>query len=383
VQKARIFLRCTLIMFKSNSLPNSAAKSLLIFLLTCSAPALRPCDVPVFRYALERWPVETYEVALYHQRPLSGRESEAVETLRSHSRQFLTYSNFTFREIDLTLQPELKPQALQISSETSGLPYLVVYYPGYLGEKRIIWSGPLSSNSVRGIIDSPTRREIAGRILGGETGVWVLLESGDRAKDNAAESTIKETLTVMEKKLKLPDAVTGAAPKGAPDLRIDFSLVRLSRSDPQEEFLVRMLARSESDLEQYQSQPMAFPVYGRGRVLYALVSQGITRDNVAEACVFLAGPCACEIKDSNPGTDLLILADWDKDLGGSWVDAVAIPPPVTLASLARASRTWEFNSKAGNSKYRLYRNIFLALGLVVSVIVLVSFKMLKSGRGDN
>ena len=322
-------------------------------------------------------------MTVYHQRPLSREQGKAVEKLKSHSQPFLPYSNFTVRELDPALQPKLTPQALEVAAESSGLPHLVVYYPGYLGEKRIIWSGPLSANSVQGIVDSPARREIAGRILDGETAVWVLLESGDRVKDDAAESTIKETLAVMEKKLKLPEAVTGAAPQGAPDLRVDFSLVRLSRSDPAEEFLVRMLTRSEADLEQYQSQPMAFPVYGRGRVLYALVGQGITRDNVAEACAFLAGPCACEIKDSNPGTDLLILADWEKGLGGSWVDAVAVPPLATLASIAQGSQAGEFNSKAGNSKNRLYRNIFLVLALVVSVIALVSFKLLRSGRGDN
>ena len=227
------------------------------------------------------------------------------------------------------------------------------------------------------------RRKIAGRILGGETAVWVLLESGDRKKDDAAESVIKETLAMMEKKLELPDAVTGVAPQGAPDLRIDFSLVRLSRSDPEEKFLVRMLTHSEADLEQYKSWPMAFPIYGRGRVLYALVGQGITEDNISEACAFLAGPCACEIKYLNPGMDLLMPVDWEKEIGGSWVDAVGLPPLTGLASIVKSSQAEESDLVGNDSKNRLYRNIFLALGLVVALIALVSLKLLRSGKGDN
>lgn len=187
----------------------------------------------------------------------------------------------------------------------------------------------------------------------------------------------------MEKQLKLPDAVTGVAPRGAPDLRVDFSLVRLSRSDPEEEFLVRMLTRSESDLEQYKSWPMAFPVYGRGRVLYALVGQGITMDNVSETCAFLAGPCACEIKDLNPGMDLLTLVDWEEGLGGSWVDAVELPPLTGLSSIAKGSQAAESDPPGDGSRNRLYRNIFLALALLVAVIALVSFKLLRSGKGDS
>jgi len=365
----------------NNFSPGFAAKSLLIFLLISGATALRACDVPVFRYALERWPVETYEVTVYHRGPLARQKSEVVETLKNHSQALVPYSNFIVRDVDLELKPEPDPQVLELSPGADKPPYLVVRYPGWLKQERIIWSAALSAGSARGLIDSPLRQQIAEKILGGETAVWVLVESGDREKDDTAAGIIKKTLAGMEKKLRLPDAVTGVPPQGAPDLRIDFSLVRLSRNDPEETFLIRMLTRSEADLEQYGSWPMAFPLYGRGRLLYALVGRGITEENVSEACAFLAGPCACEIKDSNSGMDLLILADWDEETGGSWVDAVATPPLSTLASMAESSGAGEPGSGDDNSKNRLYYNIFLALALVVAVIAIVSFRLLRSGRG--
>ncbi len=367
----------------SNYMPRLVTNCLISWLFVFSVSSLRSCEVPVFRYALERWPVEIYEMTVYHRGLLSREQSKVVEALKRHSQAFLNHSNFIVRDIDLDVQPELAPQAFQLSLGNSDLPYLMVHYPGNMKRKRIIWSGPLSGIAARGITDSPVRRKIAGRILGGETAVWVLLESGDREKDDAAESVIKETLAMMEKKLELPEAVTGVAPQGAPDLRIDFSLVRLSRSDPEEKFLVRMLTRSEIDLEQYKSWPMAFPIYGRGRVLYALVGQGITEDNISEACAFLAGPCSCEIKDLNPGMDLLTLVDWEEGIGGSWVDAVGLPPLTGLASIVKSSQAEESDLAGNGSKNRLYRNIFLALGLVVALIALVSLKLLRSGKGDN
>ena len=34
-----------------------------------SAAAL-PCNIPVFRYALERWPSDDYQLVVYHKGPL-------------------------------------------------------------------------------------------------------------------------------------------------------------------------------------------------------------------------------------------------------------------------------------------------------------------------
>ncbi|TWW12353.1 hypothetical protein E3A20_01920, partial [Planctomyces bekefii] len=36
---------------------------------------------------------------------------------------------------------------------------------------------------------------------------------------------------------------------------------------------------------------------GRGRVLYALVGDGIAEGTIAAACDFLTGPCSCQVKE--------------------------------------------------------------------------------------
>ena len=81
--------------------------------------------------------------------------------------------------------------------------------------------------------------------------------------------------------------------------------------------------------------------------------------------------------------DLLTLVDWEEGIGGSWVDAVGLPPLTGLASIVKSSQAEESDLAGNGSKNRLYRNIFLALGLMVALIALVSLKLLRSGKGDN
>ncbi|MEA2062132.1 MAG: hypothetical protein U9P14_00415, partial [Gemmatimonadota bacterium] len=209
--------------------------------------------------------------------------------------------------------------------------------------------------------------------------VWVLLECGDRKKDEAAARVLEEHLPVMEKTLRLPEAVDRENLEGLSRLRVGFPLIRLSRLEMREEVFIRMLMNTEPDLDLYADWPMAFPVYGRGRTLYALVGEGITAENIEEACAFLTGPCACEIKDLNPGMDLLMAVDWQSGLGGSWVAEVDIPPLTGLSGLSQAPAA-EVAAGAGPGGNPLWRNILLAIGLVAALVLLSTIVVLKTGK---
>ena len=70
-------------------------------------------------------------------------------------------------------------------------------------------------------------------------------------------------------------------------LKIEFSILRLQRSDPEEAALLAMLTHLENDLGGFASEPMVFPVFGRARVLEPLIGAGITHDNVLEHASYL------------------------------------------------------------------------------------------------
>jgi hypothetical protein len=76
---------------------------------------------------------------------------------------------------------------------------------------------------------------------------------------------------------------------------------------------------------------MLFPVFGRGRVLYALVGGGIEPANIEKAARFLIEGCSCIVKRDNPGTGLLLDTDWSAfgaaDEADTPLAGRSVPPP--------------------------------------------------------
>jgi hypothetical protein len=248
---------------------------------------------------------------------------------------------------DLDAEPDAAALELWKAQDKPELPWMIVLYPLAARMPAPVWAGRLSAGAARRLVESPARQELARRLLAGESAVWVLLESGQRAKDDAAAALLDAQLLGLSKTLKLPDAadpaeggepgaapppvevevIGGEAPAAAPALRVAFSMLRVKRSDPAEQPFVQMLLHVEADLPKLE-EPMAFPVYGRARVLPPLVGEGIHAENIAEACGFFVGPCACQIKAEAPGTDLLTLTPWEALLQGAILTETELPPLV-------------------------------------------------------
>lgn len=261
---------------------------------------------------------------------------------------------------------------------------MVVCYPGRPSARRVVWSGKLDAAAVRSLLYSPARAEMARRIAKGDAAVWVLLESGNREEDAAAVSLLESELGKMEEELALPRFFPGepADLEVEEERKISFSVLRVSRTDPAERTFVEMLVRSEWDLRKpkYAAQPMAFPVFGRGRALYALVGKGINEANIWRTGRFLTGPCSCEVRASNPGTQLLISVDWEGLATGELTVDDALPPLTGLpdpASLGKAPEEEEAAAGGGGASTAgtgpaapsgaLKRNILIVSALALAV----------------
>ncbi len=141
--------------------------------------------------------------------------------------------------------------------------------------------------------------------------VWVLLESGNAEADAKALQTLERELPRLQTTLEVPQVAEEAGLElGDIQTEISFAIVRVRRDDPKENIFVRMLLGVEPDLKDFKDKPLVFPVYGRGRVMYAMVGEGINPRTIAAAGEFLVGPCSCQIKEDNPGVDLLLPIDW-------------------------------------------------------------------------
>jgi hypothetical protein len=91
-------------------------------------------------------------------------------------------------------------------------------------------------------------------------------------------------------------------------LRVAFSLVRVTRNDPAEEFFVNLLSHGERF---HPGKPAAFPVFGRGRTLSAISGKHLEDEFILDACSFITGACSNGVKEVRPGKDLLLCVRWD------------------------------------------------------------------------
>ncbi len=293
-----------------------------------AACSLLACQVPVFRYALERWPADRYEFVILH----AGELGEPDQTRLKKLGEANALANFDVRAIDVaTTSDDLLSQVWNEHREL-GKPVLVILYPRNAREvpDRLVQVLPFTDKTIQHIVDSPVRQQITQKLIEGESAVWIFVPSGNAKEDAVARATLVEQAMLNEKQLELPpqeeiESDEAFLAENEIELRIGFSIVTLQRDDPKEQFLLKMLMASEPDLEELD-QPMAFPVLGRGRVLYALVGKGIVRDTIGIASRFIVGPCSCQVKEQNPGFDLLLSFDWDDKIAGS---TLSDPLPAT------------------------------------------------------
>jgi len=283
----------------------------LILAALLPAPAAHACNVPVFRYALEKWKPDLYQVYVFHEGPLTKEQTALVKTLGKHGPGEDVASNMELNVVDLDKDDEAKKLYTKLGKPA--LPCLAVQATNLDREVVTIWSGKLEEKAVQSLVQSPMRKELAKRLQAGETAVWLLLESGDKKQDDAAAALLEKELKRVAPKLKLPKLTADPADKLAengPPLKLAFSVLRIKRDDPAEEMLRTMLLKSEEDIEK-RKEPMAFPIFGRGRTLGGLIGAGLTGQNLEEGCGFLVQACSCKVKVQSPGFDLLLSTDWD------------------------------------------------------------------------
>ena len=266
---------------------------------------VQACSTPVFRYALERWPADFYDGVLVHRGPIA-EDHPAARLFEGETAEFM---NLRLSRMDLDSAAEEDVKNLLGDKVPEKLPALVLWYPWQKGRAAPFWMGEFTPETVAVLIQSATRDEVAKRLTEGQSGVWIFVESGDKAKDKAALELLQKELETVTKELM--EFAPPVEDMDQPSVTFEFSTVSLSRTDPNERMLLSIIMNSEPDLDDYVKEPMAVPVFGRGRALYTLIGEGINADNIRESAAFLTGPCGCEIKMMNPGVDLLMAVNWD------------------------------------------------------------------------
>lgn len=293
---------------------------LLMFVIAGIASA---CSIPVFRYARDRWDTDLYRVTIFHDGPIDGENFDRCRNIAAESRvrynaEFLgeiddqiETANISVGFVDISGEMDPVTQRLWQAQRTDNLPWVDVRYPRSKSGTHTLFRGPLDAFDVALFCGSSVLEETDALLAGGASAVWVFLESGDRGADRKAAKRLRWALEKSEEEIELPkidqqDAEEYLSSDNQPALRIDFPMVTLKRNKKEDAGFIHQLVRSEPALAKYLDKPLAFPVFGKARILYALAGEGINTSNVKKANSFLCGPCACTVKEQNPGIDLLV-----------------------------------------------------------------------------
>ena len=301
-----------------------AASLGLVLILSATAFA---CSVPVFRYAIEHWRPDAYRIFVYHDQDLTDDDRTLLAKIESESK---AGANVQAQVFDLRTSLEPIDKARWDLRADKTLPQMIVQLPaGIGGGEAPVGVANWNATEVNNLITSPKRSEIGKRLVAGEV-VWVFLESDDKDESDKLFQLLNDQLSIQQETLELPeiDAADLSELSADPEsLEIKFSTVKVSRSDVAEKWFVEMLLSIEPDLRDAElvDQAMVFPVFGRGRALYALVGEGINPDMIRDAATFLTGACQCTVKAENPGVDLLIPMPWDNVIKVTEPVEVALP----------------------------------------------------------
>ena len=274
-------------------------RALLFLAAVLATASAHACSIPVFRYALDRWQADPFALEI----SVGDAKDEAVARF-------------------LRNQTDSSPLNMMTSrTNEEGLSRLA--FPHAATDAAPAWSGKLDGKTLPRITDSPTRAEIVKRILAGDCGVWVLVESGQREADDRAAAALEKRLRYLEQVAQIPpidpnDPSSQLGP--GPALGVKFSLLRIRPDDESEKAFTAMLAGPNGYMENANGPWLAL-VFGRGRALGAWAAEGFGNEQIDEACLFLLGACSCEVKRMNPGWDLLVNVDWNESL-----HAMGVPP---------------------------------------------------------
>lgn len=312
------------------------------------------CETPVYRYAMYSWTPSPYRI--YH---ISRGEPLAEDDLvRAAVARVATpaktdgvkadadaaddgtdldgtavdgaphpVANLELFELDAaaadplaSLPPPLRGEAaFVLDRATTGddpptLPRFAVVLPnGYP-----VYEGPLSPEDIAAIADSPVRRKVVELLAGGKAAVMLLVEGEKSADNEAAEKLVSAAIAraATGELSPPPDPSLSTTDANAKPPGVDVGLIRVRRDDPAEKWLLMSLLHIEPEIAE-RTDPMVFTVYARGRVHPPIIGVnlgdglGICDEGLDREVRFVLGPCACEIKEGNPGMDLALVADWE------------------------------------------------------------------------
>lgn len=338
---------------------------LSIALLMLAPTTAWSCNIPVFRYALERWEADDYELVVYFEGELT---ESSVQLLRSIQEVIsptgigtVTSKGCNLRIVRVDLKQSASEEKQndvegyrQIWKESvsrqhaTKLPYAVLRTSPISGQAVIVWQGKLEDFMSQRPLESPIRNELSRRLMRGDSVVWLMVNSSQSAKNQQVRKVLSEKSHELQKSLELPEGIglPGSELYSDVPLLLEFSILEFNRDDPQESHLNELLSKLAPDAVA-ADEPLIVPVFGRGRALEVIPGNQLDAGMIGDLAIFLSGACSCQVKERNPGFDLLLRMNWHNEL---FDEGVAPPPPDEGLRKANPNRPTLLEIPAGKRK---------------------------------
>lgn len=293
--------------------------SLLAFLL--AAQPLSACSIPVFRFALERWAPDLFEVSVFYRGTLSDSDEQRVTRLEDWAVRNGGHLNLEVVRCNLDEDVPADLLAVWKSLNDAPLPTFVVRTPRKTTGQTIVWHGRLSDPFLDALAISPARREITQRLLRGDSVVWLFVRGKNSEQANRTRQTLDAALKQVAEQIELPAGIgrPGSELLARVPLQLKFSVVEVSADSRDEQVLLQLL-RSALPQPPHPDDSLIAPIFGRGRVLNVQSARDLESEAITDLTTYLSSACSCQVKQQNPGFDLLCEMNWDERLFGETSD---------------------------------------------------------------
>ncbi len=374
--------------------------TLITLLTVISTQNLLACSTPVFRYALERWPADIFNLEIISKGELSKEEKALVEWTEEKYGYYayinhIDISKYVDKIDDKNKDAKILPKDIKRENITSTIVRLK--YPETARIKDIIWEGALTKLNMERVFESPLRRSIAKEILAGNSKVWLFFESGNKEQDEKYYNLLDKKLKELEKEIGLPEEEEGVPVTSEEDeakLKIAFKIIKVSKQNKNEEILKQMIKGLEPKI-MTTKEPYTIPFFGRGRGLAVLIGEEIKDDYIEEISYFITGSCSCEIKAQNPGLDVLIAIEWDEFIDTMINLDETLPPLTSFADFVekkpeikevKEEEKTEIKANVQNIKENnndlLIRNIIVIISAIILLIIISSLIIINKKKNE-
>ncbi len=260
-------------------------------------------DVPVYRYALESWKVDTFTGYVFFEKSLQLTDLNLIDGFKA--------SNTDFKVIDASQHyADMAMDTFEKYAKNKPLPYLIVFNAEKEADlsrrkQSVFWHGSFENSPISTLSQSPVRQEIVTKIGCGNVGVWLIVNSSNQDKNKAFRAKLEKLLSNAEQTLLAPEINAGRV-KAVGENKPSFSIMEMPKDDPKETLFIRMLFENKNPVS--IQEPLLFCIFGKGRTLAAISDESLNAERINSVCTYLLSPCSDEQKTKHPGRDLIFPA---------------------------------------------------------------------------